>query len=74
MKRRRVFVKKQWTPVISMQRTLHNIQIMYFNSNTKYDISSLIRYQIYYSTVTFTIETRVRRISLKKVNVKRMSF
>ena len=62
------------TSAISKQRTLKNIQVLDFSLNTKYYLSSLIWYQIYYSTIKITIATGVWRIALKKVHFEKTPF
>ena len=52
------------TPAISKQGTLKHIQNLDFNS--KFNLSSLTRYLIYYSQTKITVDIRIWWISLKK--------
>ena len=56
---------------INKQRTLKNVQILDLSPNAKYNRSSLIWYQIYYSTIKITIDTCVWRIALKIVHFEK---
>ena len=53
-------------PVISKQRTLKHIQIQDFHFNAKY--------RIFHSTIKITVDTKLRRIILKKVHFEKTPF